>query len=489
MALRPAGSLKEVTPAEQVLIDKVQTFRHDPLGFVHYVFGWGEGELAGMDGPDKWQSDYLEKLGRLSEDNIDGVVKMAVASGHGVGKTAMVSWIILWFMSTRDNPAIVVTANTQNQLTTKTWRELSKWHKLAINRHWFEHTATKFFHTLERSTWAATATPWSENNSEAFAGTHEKRGTMVVMDEASAISDVIWEVVEGAMTTAGSFWVVFGNPTKATGRFYDCFHDQKHRWHTYKVDSRNAAAAQKAQIQAWLEDYGEDSDFFKVRVRGEFPSQALNQFIPSDLIQEAQKRRLPKEAYAHNSYSIGVDVARFGGDTSVIAVRQGKILLEPIYKFSGIDTMELAGRVIQVYRQLGGNAVVCVDGVGVGAGVVDRLRQLGLRVIDVQSAAKPQDGRTYYNKRGELYGRLKEWLINGGVVPINSDLAAQLRVLEYQINKKLQIQLASKDDLRPLLNGQSPDIADALAYTFAADEMIDFARFTTARKVVAMPFY
>ena len=402
--------------------------------------------------------------------------------------TAMVSWIILWFMSTRDNPAIVVTANTQNQLMTKTWRELSKWHRLAINRHWFEHTATKFFHVLERVTWAATATPWSENNSEAFAGTHEKRGTLMVFDEASAISDSIWTVVEGAMTTPGSFWLTFGNPTRATGSFYDCFHDMSHRWTTYKVDSRKAASAQKAQIEQWLEDYGEDSDFFKVRVRGEFPTQALNQFIPSDLIIEAQKRRIRREAYAHYTAIIGVDVARFGGDQSIIVVRRGPVVEEPIYAFTGLDTMEVAAKVVECYRKCGNNAVVCVDGVGVGAGVVDRLKQLGIRVIDVQSAAKPFDQRTYFNKRGEMYGKLKDWLQGDGCLPNDPDLFNQLRVLEYQINRRLQIQLASKDDMRPALNGRSPDKADAIAYTFAADEMFDFMRSASARKVVARPF-
>lgn len=488
--LKPAGSLTEMDAADVALLSRIREFRHDPLGFVHYIFQWGFGDLANDKGPDTWQSAFLEKLGKESETNVESAVRMAVASGHGIGKTAMVSWIVLWFMSTRDNPNIVVTANTQGQLTGKTWRELAKWHKLALNRHWFQWTATKFFHVLEPGVWSALAQPWSENNSEAFAGTHEKRGTLMIFDEASAISDTIWTVVEGAMTTAGAFWIVFGNPTKATGRFYDCFHEAAHRWTNIKVDSRTAAAAQQDQIQQWLEDYGEDSDFFKVRVRGEFPSQALNQFISPTIIKESQdRRRLPAPAYMHHTAAIGVDVARYGGDLSVIAVRQGNTIVEPVYKFSGLNTMELAHNVMDIARRYPAGAVVCVDGVGIGAGVVDRLRMFHSKVIDVQSAAKPFDTRTYFNKRGELYGRLKDWMIAGGVLPKDNELFEQLRVLEFQINKRLQIQLASKDDLRKSLDGKSPDIADAIAYTFAVDEALEFHRIARARPVIASTFY
>lgn len=486
--LRPAGSLREVTPTEEAFIERVQQFRDDPLGFVKYIFQWGEGELLGESGPDEWQTEYLKALGEKSKNGDEGAVRMAVSSGHGVGKTTMVAWIILWFMSTRNNPTIVVTANTQMQLTTKTWRELNKWHNLALNRHWFQWTATKFFHVLQPATWSANAVPWTEHNSEAFAGTHEKRGTMLIFDEASAISDVIWDVAMGAMTTTGSFWITFGNPTKATGRFYDCFHTMKHRWTTYKVDSRKAKAADQNQIRQYVEDYGEESDFVKVRVRGEFPAMALNQFISTDLVIEASKRRITKESYAHYTASIGVDVARYGDDESVIAIRQGPFLHEPLLSFRGLSTMEVASKAIDAYRRFGGNAVVCVDGIGIGAGVIDRLRQLGIRVIDVQGSAKPYDPRTYYNKRGELYGRMRDWLAVGCLYN-DEELFTQLRAIEYQINPKtLQIQLAGKEDIKKVLGGKSPDKADALAYTFASEEQLAHRHVTTKRNLQVVNF-
>ena len=173
---------------------------NDPLKFVYYVFPWGDAKtvLADEDGPDTWQIDVLTTIStKLQETDaltdkevLTAAIRIAVASGHGIGKTALVSWIILWFISTRDHPQIVVTANTLNQLTNKTWRELAKWKKLAIHGDWFEWTATKFYLKGEPETWFASAIPWSEHNSEAFAGTHEKH-VLVIFDEASGISDTM----------------------------------------------------------------------------------------------------------------------------------------------------------------------------------------------------------------------------------------------------------------------------------------------------------
>ena len=125
-------------------------------------------------------------------------------------------------MSTRPHPQIVVTANTREQLLKKTFRELSVWHKLLINTGWFTWTATKFYHNDHPETWFAAAVPWSAERPESFAGTHAEH-VMLLFDEASGIHDVIWEVAEGAMTTAGAAWLVFGNPTRNTGRFRECF--------------------------------------------------------------------------------------------------------------------------------------------------------------------------------------------------------------------------------------------------------------------------
>ena len=280
------GSPQKSDP-EQDLIEDLAGFYGDPLGFVRWAYPWREpGALASESGPDDWQTDVLTRLGAAvkSGKSANEAIRVAVASGHGIGKTALIAWIIHWFMSTREFPQVVVTASTQTQLSTKTWREVAKWHRLLINEHWFRWTATKFYHVQYPETWFASAIPWSENNADAFAGTHEKF-VLIVYDEGNAISDIIWETTEGALTTPGALWMVFGNYTKNTGRFNDCFAGRmRERWMRFQIDSRTAKKANLAQINQWIEDYGEDSDFVRIRVRGVAPRAGSDQFIGQDLL-------------------------------------------------------------------------------------------------------------------------------------------------------------------------------------------------------------
>ena len=192
-------------------------------------------------------------------------ILLATSSGHGIGKSSLVSWLILWALSTFPDTRGVVTANTATQLRSKTWAELTKWHNLFVLKHWFSVTATAIFSSdpAHEKTWRVDAIPWSKNNTEAFAGLHNQgKRILVVFDEASAIDDPVWEVTEGALTDTGTeiIWAVFGNPTRNTGRFADCFRKYKHRWKRFQVDSRSARMTNKAQIAQWIEDYGEDSD-------------------------------------------------------------------------------------------------------------------------------------------------------------------------------------------------------------------------------------
>lgn len=488
MQLQPIGTLQEVTAAELELAKDISQFHNDPLGFVKYAFRWGHGELKEHTGPDEWQTTFLSKVKeeldkKDADTSLDTALRIAVASGHGVGKTAMVSWIILWFISTRPKCQIVVTANTAQQLSTKTWRELNVWLRHSINRHWWVWTATKLYHTLYPEIWFAAAIPWSKDNSEAFAGTHAK-DVLILFDEASAIDEVIWDVIEGALTTKGAMFFCFGNPTQSAGKFHDCFHAMKHRWVTYQVDSRTAKMANKKQLDEWIADYGEDSDFARVRIKGQFPRQSATQFIPSDVVYEAIQRGKTStdRDYSHHPIILGVDVSRYGNDQTIIIKRQGYKVFPPM-KLRLLDNMEVAGKVVEMYRGLpAGRCMICVDGIGVGAGVVDRLKQLGLPVIDVQSAEKPIDTRTYANKRAENWGRMKDWLIAGGALPNDSELERQLTALEYGLNKKLQIILQSKEDIRRH-GGVSPDIADALAFTFSYDEHKMIETFAKARHV------
>ncbi len=406
-------------------------------------------------------------------------VQIAVASGHGIGKSALVAWLLLWALSTHEETRGVVTANTDSQLRTKTWAELAKWHRLCLCHDWFTLSATAIYAAQpgHEKTWRIDMVPWSERNTEAFAGLHNQgKRLIVVFDEASAIPDVIWETTEGALTDQGTeiLWCAFGNPTRNSGRFRECFGRWRHRWRHRQIDSRHVVLTNKTQIARWIADYGEDSDFVRVRVKGQFPRAGSMQFIGSDLIQAALKAET--RAFAHDALVIGVDVARFGDDQSVIYPRRGRDArtLAPI-RLRNVDTMTLAGRVAEEARRLRADAIFVDEG-GVGAGVVDRLRQLHVNVIGVQFGAKA-DGLSltdeierYANKRAEIYGNLRQALKSGLALPDDPELIADLTAIEYGFNARDEIQLERKEEMKKR-GLASPDIADALALTYAYPAM------------------
>lgn len=454
---------RDLTPEEieAELEDWVAECVDTPLDYVLGAFDWGHGDLEDETGPDEWQTEILTLLGSKCL-TISEALLIAVSSGHGVGKSALAAWIILWAMSTRPDLNGVVTANTKSQLDGKTWRELALWHKRAINQHWFKWTATKFYHLSAADTWFVQAVAWSKNKPEAFAGLHAEH-VLMLFDEASAIDDEIWETAEGALTTPGAIWVCFGNPTRPNGRFRECWGKFRHRWLTRKVDSRSAKKADRRQIQKWIDDYGEDSDFVRIRVKGEPPRASSTQFIGSDLVEAAQTRLEPEQPVL-TPVVIGVDVARFGDDQSIILVRRGDFV-EPLRSFRGIDTVKLAGFVAETIEQVNPDAVF-VDGGGVGAGVVDQLKALKYKIIEVQAGSSAQDEKVYFNLRAEMWGRMKDWLKNRGRLPSDQELADDLTGIEYGFSDKLQIQLEKKDDMKSR-GLASPDKGDALAMTFA----------------------
>lgn len=448
---------------EAISID-IAEFYGDALGYVMYAFPWGvEGTvLEDHDGPDVWQTEQLLRVADKIDKDPLGTIREATASGHGIGKSALVSWIILWAMSTRPHLNGVVTANTLNQLNTKTWRELALWHKRAINAHWFKWTATRFHQVAHPETWFVAAVPNTESNSEAFAGLHGQH-VLIIYDEASGIPDPIWQVSEGAMTDPRAMWFVYGNPTKNTGKFRDCFANDT-RWTTRQIDSRTAKMTNKQEIAEQLAEYGEDSDFARVRVKGQFPRAGSLQFISSDVVDRAMVFEAPYEAYFQMPIVIGVDVARYGDDKSIICMRQGRKVLE-LKKFRELSTMQLAAEVASCIREFR-PIITFVDGVGVGAGVVDRLRMLGHEIIEVNGGQKPFDDETYFNKRVEMWDRMKIWLRSSADIPNDSDLRNSLIGIEYGYNEKEQMRLERKQDMKKR-GLESPDEGDAIAHTFA----------------------
>jgi hypothetical protein len=441
-------------------------FRDDPYGFVMFMFPWGSGALEGWDGPDWWHKEQYAEIAAYCKGDGALPLRMATATGHGTGKTFFAATVIYWFMSTRANPQVVVTSNTEAQLG-KTWRELSKWHQMALNREWFEWTATSFYYKANPSTWNAKAVPWSSTNTNAFAGTHEQ-DTLMLFDEASEIIDPVWEVADGALTTPYAMFLCFGNPTRNSGRFYQAFKDDRYKkyWKTWQIDSRKCQASTKhgtAYLEQLLEQYGgADDDRAKTRVLGQFPERASGKIISMLAVEKAMKTEV--EGWDYAPKVMGVDIARYGDNQSEICLRQGRKVF-PIIRVPKGDLMMQAHFIGQEIKRLKPNQT-CVDGAGLGAGVVDRLRQLNFQVMDVNggnSALNPE----YLNKRAEMWFAMKEWVETGECeLPVDDVLKKHLTIVGYSHTDKGRIRIERKEDIVKEF-GLSPDRADALSLTFA----------------------
>lgn len=452
-------------------------FRHDPLGFVMWAFPWGEvgGPLEKYDGPDAWQVEVLTWIKEGLEHNLIDtydVIRIAIAAANGVGKSCLAAWVILWGMATCVDCRGVVTANTENQLRTKTWAELAKWHRMSLTNELFEHTATALYSKQpeHEKTWRIDCIPWSENKPEAFAGLHNQGKRIILFfDESSAVPDVIWETAEGAMTDEHTeiIWAVFGNPTRNNGRLHNCFNAGKHRWKTKHIDSRTCKYTNKEQIQKWVEDYGEDSDFVRIHVRGVFPKQSSMQLIGYDVVEMARGKHLREEEYNFAPIVIGVDPAWQGEDSSAIVLRQG-LMSKVLAVFpKNDDDVEMAQVVARFEDEYKADAV-CID-LGWGQGIYSAGKHMG-RSWNLIPFGGKSSVDTLLNKRMEMWEKMKEWLKEGGAIPNDPALCAELTNVEYRnvetganYGKKY---LESKEMMRSR-GLASPNIADALALTFA----------------------
>lgn len=490
--------------ADQELAIQLSEFYADPLGYVMFAFPWTTDrsiqvvELAepwkskynSAFGPDAWACEFLDDLGgQIRKRQFDGrtavdPIRFSTASGHGIGKSTLVAWLIKFILDTRPYSKGVVTAGTQDQLKTKTWAELGKWHKLSITRHLYDYGAGRGAMTLKRKsdpeTWRCDAQTCKEENSESFAGLHAANSTpFYIFDEASSIPPKIWEVRAGGLTDGEPMVFDFGNPTRNSGDFFEnCVGKMKRHYIVRSIDSRDVAITNKAYFEEMRQDYGEDSDRFKVRCRGLFPASGNTQFNPQDWVEGACLREIPPNYHSDRGLPLilGVDVGRFGGDESVIYPRLGYDArsFEPT-RYNNRDTVFTTGKVIEAiryFRALGREPDgVFIDGTGIGGAVVDQLRSLGYTVTEVQAAGTVLDKAVYRFKSDEMWGRMRDALpkliLPSRQTQNGQDLFDQLTQREFgytKLGNKIHLESKAEMEDRGI---PSPNVADALALTFA----------------------
>lgn len=455
---------------DDAIIEAAAACQFDPQSWAMFAWDWGQGDLKDMDGPRAWQADINEEIRQhLNSENRYVPLQIAIASGHGIGKSAQMGMVANWGMSCFADCRIVVTANTETQLRTKTSPEIGKWFRSSITSHWFDvqSMSIKAADQSHSDHWRLDFVPWSEHNTEAFAGLHNKDRIIILMfDEASKIADSVWEVAEGALTDENTIviWLVFGNPTQNTGRFRECFRKFRKRWIRRQIDSRDVPGTNLTFLNRLVEDHGEDSDVVKKRVRGMFPSASAKQFIATEDVDAAQKVHLRKEQYDFAPKIIGVDPAWTGDDELVIYFRQGlhsKLLLTMPKNDNDIL---VANHVARFEDELDADAVF-ID-LGHGTGIYSAGITLG-RTWQLVSFAEKSVDRGCLNKRAEMWSNIRKWLKEGGAIDPKDDVLYQdLIGPELVARRDGLLQLESKEDMRAR-KLPSPNRADALGLTFA----------------------
>jgi hypothetical protein len=453
----------------------------DPEAFVLFAFPWGQPNtpLARFSGPRKWQREVLREIkahiatnrGKVDMDTL----RSAVASGRGIGKSALVSWLILWMLTTRIGASVVVSANSEAQLRSVTWGELSKWAAMTINQHWWEISATKIVpaqwltqiveRDLKKGTryWAAEGKLWSEENPDSYAGVHNHDGMMLIFDEASGIPDSIWSVGAGFFTEniLDRYWFAFSNPRRNQGYFFECFNSKRDFWGTRNIDARTVEDTDKQVYEQIVAEYGEDSSQARVEVYGEFPTTGDDQFIGPSMVDTAMKRAPYKDMTA--PIVIGIDPARGGADSTVIVVRQGRDIVA-IKRYKGDDTMTTVGNVIDAIEEYKPTLTVIDEG-GLGYGILDRLNEQRYKVRGVNFGWKAKNPIMWGNKRAEMWGAMRDWLKTASIPQdraLKNDLTGPIK----KPNSSGTIFLEGKKEMKAR-GLASPDAADALAVTFA----------------------
>lgn len=460
----------------------------DWRALVMFMFPWGKRNtpLEHFKEPRAWQIEELEaKTDHIRSNRIrmqqglpPKMWSRSIASGRGIGKSALFSFEGLSMMTTRLGSTTIVTANTEQQLVSRTMAELGKWHTMAINSHWFDRAAmslkpAEWFKTLleeqlkiDTGYYYLNAQLWSEEKPDAFAGVHNHNGVMLKFDEASGIPQSIFSVSDGFFTepVLDRYWDLYSNPRNNTGAFFESHHKYRDQWNPKQIDARTVEGTDQAVYQKIIDQYGADSDEARVEVYGQFPNQGDDQLIPMDLILAAREREIIPDPGA--PLIMGIDYGNGGKDPSVIRFRRG-------YDARSIPPIRVGGRrVLDFTANFVAPAIekyqpdyIMADANGVGAPGAEWLRAAGYRVIDVYAQGSPKDDAQYANKRAECWGEMAVWLANGA---IDSDevLKDDLKGPKRQRNKTTgKLQVESKADMKAR-GLASPNDGDALSITF-----------------------
>jgi len=461
--------------------------KDDLRKFVMFAFPWGKRgtPLENFKEPRKWQIEELERMtehiakqkNKIALGIHPEMYKSATASGRGVGKSALTAWLNWWFLTTRLGGTAITTANTEAQLKSRTWAEMGKWHTLAINSHWFERTALSLNPAdwfkealaklkIDTGYYYGQAQIWNEESPDSFAGVHNQAGVLLVMDEGSGIPEPIWTVSEGFFTEPilDRYHFAFSNPRRNTGSFFECFHRYRNYWYRRNLDSRTVEGTDHTLLNQIVEKYGEDSDEARIEVKGEFPRQGDRQFISRELAENARVRELDRYD-DHAALCMGVDPARYGDDSTVICFRRGRDARSiPAIKLKGADNMVVANKCAELITKYNPDAVF-IDG-GAGAGIIDRLKEMGYKVHEVLFGGA-SESQEFADHRTELWSRLREWL-SGGMIPADQELVDDLTGPQYKFQGiSDRLKLESKEEMKKR-GLSSPDNADALAVTFHA---------------------
>ena len=442
-------------PRSEKIKKRIVNWAVDPVLFVQEVLGAE---------PEPWQAEAMRAL--VTEPRI------AVRSGHGVGKTTALAWTILWWLCTRRPCKVAVTANTAHQLSDVLWSEIGRWHKaMKVLQNEIEIKSDKVLLKGAPDSFAVARTSRREQP-EALQGFHSEN-MLFVVEEASGVPDIVFEVAKGAMSTPGAKTIMAGNPTRAQGEFFDSFHKNAARWYCMTVSCADSSRVSPDFIKDMAQQYGDQSNIYRVRVAGLHPEGDDDTVINRKMAEAAITRDVqPTETGA---MVWGLDVARQGNDQTALCKRRGNAVFE-VLGWRGLDLMETAGRVKAEYDAAKWDQrpdEICVDSIGIGAGVADRLSELGLPVRSVNVAESSAMGDRFVRLRDELWWSAREWIEQRDcLLPDNDALIEELCLPRYSYTSAGKIKIESKDESKKRFGGKSPDLADSLILTFASTPMM-----------------